>query len=520
VGNNLPGVTVTLVPASPAAVQTGFTNLIGIVGTATDGPPNTPQYFSDANSMAAVFGTGSLLNSSLVREALSAMPEGANFVGVRVTDGTETAAVIELLDGAGVVVASFVAIRPGSNANAATAILTLQSGTITASPVYRVTLNYSNRSSEQFGGIVGYATAGGPYVAATFIANLLAAINGTTPNSLASQNFVATAGTSTAVPVTGTTFTASGGTDGASGVTSAQLLGVPGDSATRTGMYALGGTGFDFLILAANTDPSVIPDAIAFAESEQTGFIMHAFPLGSSPTQMVANKITNSLSSPWLITCGFWDYVFDTYSGTQLWVSPMGKIAGIMASLDPSDDPINQPTAGAAGINQTEATAGQGLDAGDQSLLFENNIIYLGKFSYTNNLFRLAHGLASDGSFIADSRMQIEVASAVKSFLYNYIGAKQSVPPLNVSDPSADTDKTRTAVRNGLNALGSQYENAGELQDFNAICDKTNNLSSTVLARQLIVNVTGETFPAVYFAMAFVQVGSTVAVSGLLGQAA
>jgi hypothetical protein len=69
-------------------------------------------------------------------------------------------------------------------------------------------------------------------------------------------------------------------------------------------------------------------------------------------------------------------------------------------------------------------------------------------------------------------------------------------------------------VRNGAKALGAQYIQNGELQAFNAVCDMTNNISSTVLAGQLILNVYGTTFAGVQFAFGLVQVGSSVLITG------
>jgi hypothetical protein len=515
-GGLVPGVYVSPIAAQPSPSANVVTaGLIGIVGTATDGTPNSPTYFSNPATLLASLGSGTLLPNSLVREALSAMPEGTQFVGVRATDGTETSATMALQDSANAAVVTFVAIRPGSNANAGTVIATLKSGSSTASPIYNVTLTYPNLQSESYPGIVGYATLGGAYNAAAFIANLLAAINGTGANTLASKNWVATAGASTLAPVTGTTFTASGGTDGASGIASANLLGVPGDSSSRTGAYALAGLGVNFLIIAGSTDPSIVADLLAIAATAgERMYVLTALPQGSSPSQMVTIKNANSLTNKLLIPCGAWDYVFDTFSGTSLWVSPMGKIAGIIAGQDPEDTPLAKPISGATGVTATEATIGQGYDQGDQYLLYTNGIMYLSKPTWGNGLFKLPHGLASDGSQISDTRMQFQVIADITAFLANYIGAEQSVPPTNAPSTAADTDQTRTAVRNGAKALGAQYIQNGELQAFNAVCDMTNNISSTVLAGQLILNVYGTTFAGVQFAFGLVQVGSSVLITG------
>lgn len=198
-------------PATPTGPQTG---LLAIVGTRSDGALNVPTPFTTQSDLFAAFGNGTTLNHSLVREALSAMPECTQFLGVGVSDGTDTVASISIIDTvtptAGIV-ATLVRKVTGSYANGASARVDLQSGTLAAAPVLRVTIFYPNAPAEVY---VVAGSSGGAYSSTVFVANLLAAINVGTASQAASPRWTAVAGTSTQNVLVATVFNASGGTNG------------------------------------------------------------------------------------------------------------------------------------------------------------------------------------------------------------------------------------------------------------------------------------------------------------------
>jgi hypothetical protein len=88
------GVYNDILQALPAPATGPQTDLYAIVGGANDGPVNVFTRFSDSASCQAIFGTDTMSDNALVRAALSAMPEGQAFGGVRATDGTDVAATI------------------------------------------------------------------------------------------------------------------------------------------------------------------------------------------------------------------------------------------------------------------------------------------------------------------------------------------------------------------------------------------------------------------------------------------
>lgn len=67
------------------------TDIIGIVGTSSWGPKNTPLVFGTSAERVAYFGSMQDTPFDLATIASTAILQGAsNFVGVRVTDGTDT----------------------------------------------------------------------------------------------------------------------------------------------------------------------------------------------------------------------------------------------------------------------------------------------------------------------------------------------------------------------------------------------------------------------------------------------
>ena len=93
----VPGLYVQIVPPQLVLLNGVATNLIGCVGSATWGPVNNPTPFGTMAQYAAAFGSIIARTYDMGTFAALAVLQGANnFVGVRVTDGTDTAATIAL----------------------------------------------------------------------------------------------------------------------------------------------------------------------------------------------------------------------------------------------------------------------------------------------------------------------------------------------------------------------------------------------------------------------------------------
>src|SRR5579859_5697678 len=89
----VPDLYVQIVPPSTQVINGVPTNVLGIVGTATWGPVNSPVTAGNVAQGAAVFGPQQNRINDLMTAVAAANQQGANnFRLVRVTDGTDIAA--------------------------------------------------------------------------------------------------------------------------------------------------------------------------------------------------------------------------------------------------------------------------------------------------------------------------------------------------------------------------------------------------------------------------------------------
>ena len=209
----VPDLYVQIVPPQNLVLNGVPTNVVGVVGTASWGPVAQPVIVATMADFARGFGPVIARKYDLGTQVATAVQQGAqNFRCVRVTEGTDTAAQV-VVPGTTV---TFTALYTGSLGNQAS--LTLTSGS--AANTWRLIVNLPGLQPEVYDNIGG----GG----ASFWLALAAAVNqGQGPQRGPSQLISANAGGTTVAPVAfATTLGASSpGSDGASGVSSAQLVG-------------------------------------------------------------------------------------------------------------------------------------------------------------------------------------------------------------------------------------------------------------------------------------------------------
>ncbi|MDE2099944.1 MAG: hypothetical protein KGL39_22010 [Patescibacteria group bacterium] len=501
------GVYVDVIAAPPQIPQGPATGLIAIVGGANYGPLNVPIPFSDDASLKAAFGNDTTSSHSLVREALSAMPEGQQFVGVRVAHGLATAASIAVLDGSSGTVLTLTSKFPGSLPNnSAYVTVQLQSGSSGSLPVLQVQIGFPGQPTEVYSNIV--ANTGGAYSSSTFIANAVALINGQVANRAGSPRWTASAGASSVIPAQGTLNYASGGTDGNSGITTSDLFGT--DGYNGTGLYALDGlVSGGQVMLASCVDPAAGANLIAFATRENC--LAHlTFPLGTGTATAIASRASNALANPNLILDMDWDLVFDVQSGQQMYVSPMGKIAGIISAQPSYLSPGNQPVAGASGIIATERITG-GLNTVNQqeaAARQQAGLLWLG---YMPRAVRgpelgLPHGMTSDGiTRICDSRMLKRVVYDLQAIEGPLVDGPMSVNSSNLGQPTWGLLQDAADGYFG-SLLNGQPQ---QISDYSFLLGSSNT-PATVAAGQLIPSVLVTTLSSAQFIVNLVQVGPTV----------
>ena len=333
------------------------------------------------------------------------------------------------------------------------------------------------RAPEAFGP-VGAGLAG-----AALWAEIARAINeGVAGMSSASQMVVATAGAGTAVPTVPAVFTLAGGTDGAA-VAAAALVGL--DTGTRTGMYALRGSGASVAMLADCDDSTTWTVQQAFGRSEQV-YMVATGPAGDTIANAVATKSAAGIDSYSLkLLFGDWIYWSDPINGVTRLVSPQGFVAGLLASLSPERSSLNKSVSGVVATQRSRA-AQRYSDAELQQLavagfdLITNPVpggAYFG--------VRLGRNSASDALRYGDNytRMTNYVTRTLKARMGQVIGDLQN-------------EDARRRARGGIEQLLASMQQQGMIGGINGApafrvkLDATNNPEARVMAGFMQADVT------------------------------
>lgn len=498
----VPGVYVDILPPLQALNPYINTSLNGFVGVANWGPVDTPVFCDTGASIIAAFGNDSIGattsggNYSVVEEALNALNEDGNSVLVRVTDGTDTAAVINLLDTATPIAATLVILTarhtgsyPMGNAATNTPAAGVRVDSIVTGQTYRVTIFFPGAAPSIYNNIVG--GTGGVFNPTLFINNVIAAVNGTAQNSVPNPYFSASAGSGTHSPQLATVFApqAGSGTDGTLGVTTSTLIGADSQTGQRTGIYALRGTGCFHYCVAGLTDLTQAATLSTFAGTEAS--IALAFitvPKGTSDSAAVGLRNTNAVVYSNVVIVKDFIQVYDSIQQTTRYVSPIGKAMGIIGLLAPAFSPINEPwnttNLSAAGVLQTEQTPLGPRSLDELAYLLENGFLVItnqipidnGAYGLYDDVTSAGPGTNPGGMFIPVQRMNIFLADAFEGLGGQYVGQPQTTAP---------NDPLRAAVAATYNNFLSSLKPKGGtalIDTYQVTCDLTNNTPQTIAA--------------------------------------
>lgn len=334
----VPGVTVQVLPPSTQFINGVPTNKAGFVGSASWGPVNSPVNFGTPTAGQAIFGPLQPRLFDLMTPISIAAQQGANnFTGVRVTDGTDTAATVEVQANCLAVTSKYT----GSFGNGTkwTIAPGAQAGT------FQVTVSAPGLVPENFNNI-GAGLAGNALWQA--IANAIN--NGNTALRGPSQIIVASVGAGTAAPASAT-LSLAGGTDGVANITTSIMVGV--STTPRTGMFALLNTGVSVAMLADLVDETSFPTQIAFGLSNGVEMVGVSVS-GDQIATAVANKATNGIDSfGFKFLFGDWIFWLDTINNQQRLVSPQGFAVGELVALSPQNSPLNKQMQGIIGTQKS-----------------------------------------------------------------------------------------------------------------------------------------------------------------------
>jgi hypothetical protein len=338
-----PGVYIAEVLPTPP-VNGVPTNIIGVVGTASWGPLNSPVAVSNLTQQIQVFGTPKTNDFDLGTQVMAAASVGAQaFQCVRVADGDEEFAELDLEDVASptpVVGATLTAKYTGTVGNSINVIVSAGTNSTVAAPTFRVQIllpiGVGATVPEVFDNIGGTGAA--------LWGNIVDAINlGQGTQVPPSQLVTAIAGLSTDAPDLVST-TLAGGLDGSSAVDEADMIGL--NTQPLTGMYALSAAQFDILILANVTDSTTFIAQANFAKSNGA-YAMLSMPSGghgySGITAAIAAKKAIGIDNEWAkLLIGDWVRIQDSFNQVQRFITQQALAAAILAIIPPQESGLNK----------------------------------------------------------------------------------------------------------------------------------------------------------------------------------
>lgn len=454
----VPDLYVQIVPPQVRLLNGVPTDVIGIVGTASWGPVNSPTIIGDMAGYANLFGPVKNRTYDAGTQLAAAVQQGAqNFRVVRVTDGTDVAATILVQTSC----ITFTSKYTGSLGNNIDVII----GTGSAASSYKITVTMPGLVPEVFDNITGSGNA--------LWVNIAAAINsGQSGLRGPSEIIVATAGVGTAVP-TLTTHDLASGDDGATGADKDDMIGV--DTVPRTGMYALRNTGASIAFLADLTDTTTFTTQVTFGLAEGM-YMIGASAAGTSISSAVSAKSGAGIDSyafKWMH--GDWIYWLDTVNGVTRLISPQGFVAGKLANMSPEQSTLNKQLYGIVGTQKSYAN--QKYSQAELQTLIGAGIDVICNPAPGGNYFavRAGHNSSSNPVVNGDNytRMTNYIASTLNAGMGQYVGLLQN------------TDNRREAKAT-LEAFFAAMEGQGMIGDvnggpaFSVVLDASNNPSNRV----------------------------------------
>ena len=456
----VPDLYVQIVPPQTLLLNGVPTDVLGVVGTASWGPVGEPTIIGNMGDYAASFGAVMPRKYDMGTQVATAVQQGAgNFVCVRVTDGTDSAASLTVLGGI-----TFTALYTGSFG--AQLRLTFSAGSAAGS--WRLTVALPGKSPEVFDNISGSGPA--------FWANLANAVNnGNGALRGPSQLVVATALVVGTSPLAGVFLFSSGtpGSDGASGVNSARLVGE--DTLPRLGMYALRSQGCSIALLADADDASQWSVQTQFGLSESL-YVILTGPAGDNIADAVAMKAEAGVDSyAAKLMFGDWVYWYDQANALTRLVSPQGFVAGRLANLSPEQSSLNKPLYGVIGTQKTGqpgvGTATTYASADLQTLLGAGIDVISnpqpgGAYWGVRGGFNTSSNAATNGDNY--TRLTNYIASTLASGMGTYVGQLVNTTLFQ------NIRSTLLAFLNGLLSQGMLGRTSNALP-FAVVCDASNN---------------------------------------------
>ena len=441
----VPDLIVQIVPPSWTLLNGVPTNVLGVVGTASWGPVNSPTIASGVADTAAQFGAMQARKYDLgTAVAAAALQGAANFRLVRVTDGTDVAASSAITcSSAGQATAIAAAINSGQSGLRGPSRLVVAS---TSTTTLTLTAKYTGTTGNTLKAAVGAGSA-------ATTTKITIALPGQVPEVF---DNVGTAIESTS----SNSFTS--GTDGTATITSAVLIGL--DTVPRKGMYALRGTGASIAVLADADDSTQWTSQVAYGLSEGTYMVMTG-PSGDSIANAVSAKATAGIDNYTAkLLFGDWVYINDNVNNVVRLISPQGFAAGVLANLSPEQSSLNKQLLGIVGTQKSYANQQysnaelQTLGAAGIDVI--TNPVPGGKYFAA----RFGHNTSSNAVVHGDNytRMTNYIASTLNAGMGIYIG--RLISPTEMQQARATLD-----------SFFFNMSQQNMIQDWKVVLDASNN---------------------------------------------
>lgn len=476
----------------PPIVINGLpTNILGIVGTASWGPVNSPVILGDLRAAVLNFGAPNARKYDLVTALWAAALQGANnFRGVRVTDGTDVAASIVVLTNC----ITFTAKYTGTLGNQ----LQVSTAPGSKATTQKVTVALPGYVPEVFDNL-GAGLSGN----ALWVAIASAINNGTDPTRGASQLVIASAGVGVTAPAVAS-YTLTSGTDGAATITGAVLIGQ--DTVPRKGMYALRNTAASVALLADCDDSTTWSTQVAFGLSEGV-YMIGTGPAGDTISNAVTAKATAGIDSyAFKLLFGDWVYFNDSINGVVRMISPQGFSAGRIANLSPEQSSLNKQVYGVVGTQKSYAN--QVYSSAELQSLAQAGIDVLTNPIPAGNQFgaRFGHNSSSLFSIHGDNytRMTNFLAYTLNSAMGIFVGRLQSQQP---------NDSTRREVKSTIDNFLEVLVQQKMIDAYQTQCDLGNNLAQRIAAGYMQVDVKVRYLSVVEYLIVNLEGGQTVVIN-------
>lgn len=471
----VPDVYVQILAPNVANLNGVPTNVVGLVGVASWGPVGNPQTVGNATQLAGTVGPVTNRSYDLATAASVCIQNGCNNMRlVRVSDGTDTAATVSVLDvtaGTPLTGLHLTAYYSGILGNSLAAYV--QNGS--QAGTFRLVFQLAGQNPEIFDNIPGTGAA--------FWQNAANAVNfGNSAMRGPSKYFVATTGASAAAPAVAN-YTATGGTDGATNVTTSVLIGTDGAAGSRKGLYSLRGTGASVATVVDCYDTTSWPTQLAYGLSEGTYMITAGAP-GQTPTQAVTALATAGVSGYDIkVLLGDWCSWLDTTNGVTRLLSPATFYAGLLGNLAPQHSGLNKRIYGIVATQSSMANTQ--YSSADLQTLVQGNVDVIANPCPGGNYFgpRIGHNTSGNNGTWGDNytRMTNYLSATLAAGMGQFIGYLQS---------GQSNDATRAMVKATIDAFLQNMKSQGQIDDFSTVCDLTNNSQSQIALGYLQVNVT------------------------------